>query len=742
MRVQVDVRGMHCASCVSTVETAARGAPGVRSAAVNLTDETASLEIEPAEFKADRLQQALLDRGFRAAPRRRVWRVSGLDPSGVPALEERLRALPGVAAVAASYLDGTVAVDVLFDAGVEERLRARGLDPKAEEVHASDPEARALLIRTSIAIPLAAAVMFLSMSHAGPAWLWAALAAPVQFVLGWPFHAGLLRAVRHRSADMNVLVSLGTSAAFFASPFLDHPWYDTSATIIAIVLLGRLIEARARRGTRKAVEALLELAPREAIRPGDERLVKPGERFPADGAVLEGEGAVDESMLTGESDPVVKRPGDRVIGGSLNRMGALRVRFDRAGDDTVLARVVRLVREAQASKPPLQRIADRWAARFVPIVLVLAAGAGGFWLWRDPSVALKAVVSILVVACPCAFGLATPAAVMVASGRAARLGILFKDAAALETLGLLRLLLFDKTGTLTEGRPSVVGVVPAPGFAKDDVLRLAAAVERSSEHPLARAILEACPAAPEASGFLAHPGLGATGDVEGREVAVGNRPFFAKMGLNFAPLSRDIAAAAAQGETPVLVAVEGRLAGLLAIADAPRPEAAAVVAELRSLGMKIGMLTGDDGTTAAAVAKRVGIDPEDVKPEVLPEEKAAAVEELRKAGRVGFAGDGINDAPALATADVGIAVHRGTDAAIESADVVLLKNDLGRIPRSVRLSRAARRVIHQNFAWAFGYNALLLPSAAAGLLHPTLAAALMGLSSITVVLNALRLARA
>ncbi|HEX7897327.1 MAG TPA: cation transporter, partial [Planctomycetota bacterium] len=267
MRVQVDVRGMHCASCVSTVETAARGAPGVRSAAVNLADETAFLEIEPAEFQADLLQQALLDRGFRAAPRRRVWRVSGLDPSGVPALEERLRALPGVAAVSASYLDGTVAVDVLFDAGVEELLRQRGLAPRAEEVHAADPEARALLIRTLIAVPLAAALMLLSMVWHAPSWLLAALAAPVQFVLGWPFHAGLLRALRHRSADMNVLVSLGTNAAFLASPFLDHPWYDTSATIIAIVLLGRLLEARARRGTRRAVEALLALAPRESIRP-------------------------------------------------------------------------------------------------------------------------------------------------------------------------------------------------------------------------------------------------------------------------------------------------------------------------------------------------------------------------------------------------------------------------------------------------------------------------------------------
>ncbi len=740
MRIRVGVRGMHCAGCVQTVETAVRSAPGVTSAAVNLADESAALDIDPAGFRAAALQQALLDRGFRAAPRRVVYRVSGLEPSGLPALEERLRAEPGVLAASASYLDGTVAADLLFDADVLGLLRSRGLDPRPEEVHAVDPEARALLLRALAAIPLAAAVMTLTMLHLGPAWLWALLAAPVQFVLGWPFHAGLFRALRHRSADMNVLISLGTSAAFFASPFLEHPWYDTSASIIAIVLLGRLLEARARRGTRRAVESLLELAPREEVRPGDERTVKPGERFPADGAVLEGEGAVDESMLTGESAPVTKRPGDRVIGGSLNRLGALRVRFDRTGEDATLARLVRLVREAQGSKPALQRIADRWAARFVPLVLLLAAATAAFWLWRDRAVALKAAVSVLVVACPCAFGLATPAAVMVAAGRAARLGLLFKDAAALEALGLLDRLVFDKTGTLTEGRPSVVGVVPAPGYAKDEVLRLAAAVERSSEHPLAKAVVEAVPQGPTASDFLAYPGLGAVARLEGRELAVGNRPFFLQLGIPFAALNRDVAAAAAQGETVVLVGDGGKLAGLISIADAPRPEAAGVVADLRTLGLKVGMLTGDDGTTASAVAAKVGIAPEDVRPEVLPEEKAEAIAAF--GARTGMVGDGINDAPALAKAGVGIAVHRGTDAAIESADVVLLKNDLGRIPRAIRLSRAARRVIHQNFAWAFGYNALLLPLAALARLDPMLAAALMGLSSLTVVLNALRLSRA
>ncbi len=749
MRVEVDVRGMHCAGCVRTVEEAARAVAGVREASVNLASERASLEIDPAAFRAPSLQQALRDRGYRLLPRREVFRVSGLDPSGVAGIEERLRAFPGVAAATANYATSTVAAEVLFGAEVEGFLRDRGLDPQAEETSVKDTELRSLAVKAVTSLVLAAAVMGLSMIHHPPPWLpWllAALSAPVQFWAGWSFHAGFLRSLRHLAADMNALVSLGTNSAWFASLFSGVPYYDTSSTIIAIVLLGRLLETRARRGTRRAVEALLELAPREDVRPGEERLVKPGERFPADGTVLEGDGAVDESMLTGESDPVDKKAGDRVWGGALNRTGALRVRFDRTGDDTMLARIVRLVRESQGTKPPAQRLADLWASRFVPLVLLVALATLAFWLWRDASQALGSTVAVLIVACPCAFGLATPAAIMAAAGRAARLGILFKDASALEGIGRLDRIVFDKTGTLTLGRPSVTGVIASQGFGKEEVLRLAAAVERSSEHPLARAIVEACPSAPAASGFQARPGLGALGNVDGREVAVGNRPFFAILGTNFAPVQHDLTATVVSGETAVLVAVDGRLAGLIAVADAPRPESARVVAELRRLGIGVGMLTGDDATTAGAMARRLGID--QVKAEVMPPDKAAAIRAFQESGRkVGMVGDGINDAPALAQADVGIAVHHGSDAAIESADVVLMKNDLGRVALAVRLSRAARRVIHQNFAWAFGYNALLIPLAAGALrpwgwaLDPMVAAAAMALSSITVVVNSLRLGR-
>ncbi|MCI0582939.1 MAG: heavy metal translocating P-type ATPase, partial [Chloroflexi bacterium] len=460
-------------------------------------------------------------------------------------------------------------------------------------------------------------------------------------------------------------------------------------------------------------------------------------RIPADGTILDGTGAVDESMLTGESNPVDKKPGDAVIGGTLNRTGALRVRFDRTGDDTVLAQIIRMVRQAQGTKPAAQRLADLWASRFVPLVLVIAAATLAFWLWREPAHALAATVAVLVVACPCAFGLATPTAIMVGAGRAARQGILFKDAEALEGLGRLHRIVFDKTGTLTEGRPSLTGVVPAPGFTKDEVLRLAAAVERSSEHPIARAIVAAAPPGPTASEFEARPGFGAVAKLDGREIAVGNRPFFAILGVNFAPLQHELAASVMNGETAVLAAVEGRLAGLLSVADAPRPEAADVV---KALGRRVAMLTGDDATTAGAMAQRLGID--DVKAEVMPPDKAEAIRAWQKEGPGGMVGDGINDAPALAQADVGIAVYRGTDVAIEAADVVLMKNDLGRVVTAATLSRAVRRVIHQNFAWAFGYNAALIPLAASDHLDPMIAAAAMAFSSITVVLNSLRLNRA
>jgi Cu+-exporting ATPase len=608
--------------------------------------------------------------------------------------------------------------------------------------------------------------MALSMHHETAmrfGWLIGAMAAVVQVWAGWEYHAGFLHGLRRGAADMNTLVSIGTNVAFGASIWLllrhEMPWFDTSSTIIAVVLLGRWLERRARRGTRAAVEALVELAPRTAwvvrggreeetpldqVRSGDVVIVKPGGRVPADGVVVDGTGTVDESMMTGESRPIDKQAGDAVVGGTVNGTGALRVRVTATGEATMLAQIVRTVREAQGSKAAAQRIADVWAGRFVPIVLAVAMATLAAWLLVDPSKAVGHLVAVLVVACPCALGLATPVAVMVASGRAARGGILLKDAAMLELPATVTTVVFDKTGTLTAGRPSVRDVVPAPGHTADDVRRLASSVEASSEHPLARAIRAAAPEAPPAADFKARPGFGAIGTVDGAEVCIGNRPFMSLLDVNFVPLQKEITFAVTSGETVVLVARAGAFVGMISLADAPREDAAGVVTALRASGRRVVMLTGDDGTTAGAMAKRLGID--DVIAEVAPAEKAARVKELQDRGaKVAMVGDGVNDAPALAQADVGIAVATGTDVAVESAGIVLVHGGLSKVAAVFDLSRRARAIIQQNFAWAFGYNALLIPLAAGALsrwglrLDPMIASAAMALSSITVVLNSMRL---
>ncbi len=746
MKIDVPIRGMHCAGCALNVEEAARGARGVLNASANFAAENLSIEVDPDAFDARGLVGSLRERGYRLVASRSVYRVRDLDPARAAWIEERLRSIPGVTAATVNCAASTVACETIAGGDVEGFLRAEGLSPEPEESRAADTELRELAVRAAAACALAAAVSALCMLHLGNRWIWIALAAPVQFWAGWPFHAGLARSIRNLAPDMNTLISTGTNAAFFYSLLWGEAYYDTSAAIIAIVLAGRFLELRTRRGARRAVESLLELVPQSEVKAGDVLAVKPGERLPADGAVVEGSGEVDESMLTGESLPVPKRPGDRVTAGTLNISGALKVRFDRTGDDTVLAGIVRLVRNVQNSKTRAQRMADVWARRFVPAVIAAALAAGAAWLAVDRSRALPSAVAVLVVACPCAFGLAAPMAVMAAAWRAARRGILLKDAAALESLGLVDCVVFDKTGTLTEGRPSVVGVVPAPGFDAGEVIRLAAAVERLSEHPLARAIAAAAPDAPAAEGFESRPGQGASARVNGIVTAVGNRAFLRSIGVAAGPLEAALEAAAVSGRTAVLVAHGGRPAGLICLSDTPRSDAAPAAEALRKMGIRLRILTGDGAAAAAEAARRVGVG--EVDADVAPQDKAGRIADLQaKGAKVAMVGDGVNDAPALAQADVGIAVSRGSDVAFDSADVVLVKNDLGRVEEAARLGRAARRIIHQNFAWAFGYNALLVPLAAGVLapwgigLDPAAAAAAMALSSITVVANSLRLWR-
>jgi len=733
------VRGMHCAACVDKVERALRSVPGVEAASVNLATERAGVEWDPARADAHALAKAVAAAGYELAE---------TSPSPVP---------------------GAAATDrEQAERGVEQRrLRAR------------------VVLGAALSVPIVLGSMTEIFPWA-PAWLrdpWTLLllATPVQFWVGADFHRGFLSDLRHRSASMSTLVSLGTNAAYFFSLAVllwPHvfmtlgamPYFETSAVVITLVALGRWLEARARGRTSEAIRRLVALAPRTArvlregqevdvptsdVMVGDLVRIRPGERIPVDGEVVEGASAIDESMLTGESLPVQRAPGGPVFGGTVNRTGSFVFRASRVGADTTLAQIVRLVEEAQGSRAPIQRLADRVAARFVPAVLVIAAATFvGWWaLGPAPSLlyALTNAVAVLVIACPCAMGLATPTAIMVATGRGAEHGVLFKSAEALETLHRADMIVFDKTGTLTLGRPVVTDVIPAVGVSEDDVLAIAAAAEQASEHPIGEAIVSRAKerglALPPVTEFATVPGQGIDALAPEGRLLLGNGTLMLARGVDVTALAPQAEALTTNGKTVVYVAVAFRPLGLIAVADTLKPEARGVVAALRARGLAVAMLTGDDRRTAAAIAREAGI--EAVMAEILPEDKAREVARLREQGRrVAMIGDGINDAPALARADVGIAMGSGTDVAIEAADVTLMRGDLRGVVAAVDLSRRTIRIVKQNLVWAFGYNVVLIP-VAAGLLYPLwgillspiLAGAAMAFSSVSVVMNSLRLRR-
>ncbi|HUF90968.1 MAG TPA: heavy metal translocating P-type ATPase [Candidatus Limnocylindria bacterium] len=730
------VRGMHCAACVGKVERALESVEGVADARVNLATEQATIDLDPARTGTDALRAAVAAAGYELAE--------------APA------------------------------------TRAAG-DDVARAAHAR--EARLLQIKVMVGALLAAPVLVGNMPELFPwapmwlrnPWLLLALATPVQFWVGADFHRGFLRDLRYRSASMSTLVSLGTNAAYFFSVAVTvwphtfmalgaMTYYETAATVITLVVLGRWLELRARGRTSDAIRRLVSLAPRTARvqRPGGEVdlptadvvvgdviRIRPGERLPVDGEVIEGGSTVDESMLTGESLPVEKAPGARVIAGTVNRTGSFLFRATRVGAATTLARIIKLVEEAQGSRAPIQRLADRVAAVFVPIVLALAALTFGAWwiLGPAPAVlyALTAAVAVLVIACPCAMGLATPTAIMVGTGRGAEHGVLIKSAGALELLHKVDTVVLDKTGTLTVGRPTLTDVVAQPPATDDEVLAIAAAAEQGSEHPIGEAIVRAAKdrglALPAVSEFVTVPGQGVDAMASDGRVLLGNRVLMDARGIDVAALADRARALAAEGKTAVYVAFAGHALGLVAAADVLKPEAARAVADLKGLGLDVVMLTGDHRVTAEAIARQAGLDR--VLAEVLPEDKAREIIRLQESGhRVAMVGDGINDAPALAQADVGIAMGSGTDVAIEAADVTLMRGDLRGVVDAIELSRRTIRIIKENLAWAFGYNIILIPVAAGALyplwgvlLSPILAGAAMALSSVSVVTNSLRLKR-
>jgi Cu+-exporting ATPase len=734
---------MHCASCVGRVEKALLSVPGVRSATVNLAANEGVVELSD-ETDRDDLARAVAAAGdFEIV----AEAESGAAPG--PAMDDESRAdLRSFVFAGAGGL-----VIMLLAMPTPLRLFMREL-----------------LERTARAIsPLLA--NYLDVLDTAQF----VIATLVLFLPGKGIFRAAWRLARLRTSDMNTLIAVGTGAAYVYSAILtflpgvlqgDHVFFESAAMIIALVLLGRFLEARAKGRTSQAIQALFRLTPPTAwvvrggretevdiaeIELGDIVIVRPGGRIPVDGEVVEGRTSVDESMLTGESLPVTKAPGDTATAGTIAKDGVLQIRAPAIGSDTVLAQIVRLVREAQGSRAPIQRVADRVSAVFVPIVFALAGVAFLVWLIAGQgfAFALTAFISVLIIACPCALGLATPTAVMVGTGRGAHLGILIRSAAALETLQKVDTVILDKTGTITKGEPALTDVVPAEGCDEDELLRLVAAVERSSEHPLARAIVDGARdrdlEIPGAYAFVARAGFGVQARAESRAVLVGSARLMREEGIDLEPLAERAEAVIDAGRTPIFAAINGEIAGVLGVADTVKDEAFAAIRDLRKLGVHVLMLTGDHRRTAEAVAGEVGIA--DFVAEVLPADKAAEVEKRRAAGEiVAMVGDGINDAPALAAADVGIAIGTGTDVAMEAADITLLGGDLRGVATAIRLSRRTMSTIRQNLFWAFFYNAAGIPIAAGvlypftgHLLPPVVAAAAMAFSSVSVVTNSLRL---
>ncbi len=795
--VTVRVQGMTCASCVRRVERSLKKAPGVAKAEVNLALERAVVWADP-ETPTDAIVKQIEDAGYRPVIEALELGVRGMTcASCVARVERALKKLPGVVAAEVNLATERAAVRFLPDlvgrAAIFQAVREAGYEPvdlgqgKDPLKAAREAELRGFLrdlfLSAVFTLPLVVIAMGRMLAPgvfaALPERAWQALellfATPVLAWAGRRFFAGARAELKHKSPGMNTLVALGAGSAYLYSllvvvapgifpPGTAHTYFEAAGVIVTLILLGKYLEALAKGRTQAAIQGLLKLAPRtarvltdggeverpvEALVPGDRVRVLPGERIPADGEVVEGESYVDESMLTGEARPVRKAPGDPVVAGTQNQRGSLVIRVQKPAEESYLQSLVRLVEEAQSGKPPVQRLADRIAAVFVPVVVALALAAFALWMVFGPeprlSYAFAATLAVLLIACPCAMGLATPTAIMTASGRGARTGVLFRKGEAIEALARVTDVVFDKTGTLTEGAPRLVATW-AKGDA-DGALRLAAALEANSEHPIAAALVQAARERgldlPPAEGFEALPGEGVRGRVEGKALRLG-RP------EGLPPEAAEQAAAwAREAYTPVALWADGEVVALFAVADPEKPTAREAVLALGRLGLRVWMLTGDQAATARAVAARVGIAPERVIAEVRPEEKLARVEALRGDGRrVAFVGDGINDAPALAAADVGIAVGTGTDVALEAGEVVLAQGDPLAVVRAVRLARATLRVIHQNFFWAFGYNALLIPVAGGALypvlgvlLNPMLAAGAMSLSSIFVLTNSLRLAR-
>lgn len=793
----LQISGMTCAACANRIEKGLKKVEGVHDANVNFALEKTKIMYDPQKTNPQQFKEKVESLGYGIVSDKAEFTVSGMTCAACAnRVEKRLNKLEGVNGATVNFALESATVDFNPDEiNVNEMKSAitklgYKLEVKSDEQDEStdhrlqeiERQKKKFIISFILSFPLLWAMVshfsftsfiYLPDMLMNP-WVQLALATPVQFIIGGQFYVGAYKALRNKSANMDVLVALGTSAAYFYSVYLsiqsigssEHMtdlYFETSAVLITLIILGKLFEAKAKGRSSEAIKKLMGLQAKtatvmrdgtemkiliEEVVAGDIVYVKPGEKIPVDGEIVEGKSAIDESMLTGESIPVDKTIGDVVIGSTMNKNGFLKVKATKVGRDTALAQIIKVVEEAQGSKAPIQRVADQISGIFVPVVVVIAIITFAVWMIfvtpGDFGGALEKMIAVLVIACPCALGLATPTSIMAGSGRSAEYGILFKGGEHLEATHRLDTVILDKTGTVTNGKPVLTDVIVADGFNEEEILRLVGAAEKNSEHPLAEAIVEGIKEKkidiPSSETFEAIPGFGIESVVEGKQLLIGTRRLMKKFDINIEEVSKSMEELEREGKTAMLIAINKEYAGIVAVADTVKDTSKAAVARLKKMGLDVVMITGDNTQTAQAIAKQVGID--HVIAEVLPEGKAEEVKKLQAQGKkVAMVGDGINDAPALATADIGMAIGTGTDVAMEAADITLIRGDLNSIADAIFMSKMTIRNIKQNLFWALAYNGLGIPIAAFGFLAPWVAGAAMAFSSVSVVLNALRLQR-